>query len=108
MSIQEKLEQAKNDYREKLHLRLEELGERLSRLRHGSEGADLEGAQLLAHRICGSAGSFGFTAAGEVVKIIDQILLSLKEEQLVPSPAVWDRLDVALVEARRASLPSST
>lgn len=103
MMIQEKLQKARNDYREKLRQRLDQLGEQLARLRRGAEDGDLDQAQRLAHRICGSAGSFGFTAAGEAVRTIDQILLSIQERQIIPSPALWDHLEQALKAAQRSS-----
>jgi len=105
MTIQEKLEQARNNYRPKLLQRLAELEQLLSRLDQEVDEESLAAAQRLAHRVCGSAGSFGFDRTGEAVKVIDQTLLSLLEGLLVPSPAVWDVLAERLAAARRACEP---
>ena len=106
MMIEHKLNKARDDYHVKLVERLAALGGLIGRLRSVEHDVDLETlqeAQQLAHRICGSAGTFGFTAAGEAVKIIDQTLLSVLEEQAVATRALWDRLEEALRQAQEGS-----
>lgn len=105
MTIEQKLNQARAEYRLKLVDRLGALGEHIARLRDARPGAGTEqltAAQQLAHRICGSAGTFGFRDSGEAVRLIDQALLSLLETPEAATHALWDRLEQTLREALAA------
>lgn len=102
-TIKDKLARARAAYRPKLLERLEVLGELIGRQRHDADLEALREAQLLAHRICGSAGTFGFAQASEALAIVDQTLLSLLAGQITPSQDIWDRLEDALGHARNSS-----
>ena len=106
MTIENRLNKARADYQQKLLDRLEALGTLIGRLRDGEHDLDLDTAheaQRLAHRIYGSAGTFGFASTGEAVKIIDQTLLSVLHEDVVPTRALWDRLAGMLQQAQEAT-----
>ena len=106
MMIEHKLEKARAGYQLKLLDRLESLGVLIGRLRNVEHDFDLETvhkAQQLAHRIYGSAGTFGFATTGEAVKIIDQTLLSVLQEKVAATRALWDRLEEVLRQAQEAT-----
>jgi chemotaxis protein histidine kinase CheA len=100
MTVEDKLARARDTYRCKLLERLEVLGELIGRQRRDADLETLREAQRLAHRICGSAGTFGFTEASEALAIVDQTLLSLLAGDLEPSQDLWDRLEDALRRAQ--------
>jgi len=76
--IQEKLARAHAEYGEKLGGRLDELTELIRRARAEEDGA-LARAQQLAHRLCGTAGSFGFKEVSDALAVVDRTLLALLE-----------------------------
>ena len=96
--LQEKLARARAEYGEKLGGRLDELTELVRRARAEEDGA-LALAQQLAHRLCGTAGSFGFKEVSDALAVIDRTLLALLEGAPA-SDADWDEVEAA---TRRAA-----
>jgi len=98
MAIDERVSRARSEYRAKLCGRIAELAALLTEAADNPES--LAAAQRLAHRIYGSAGTFGFAAVGEAARAIDQALLGLQARTLEPSPQLWQELGVLLSRAR--------
>jgi chemotaxis protein histidine kinase CheA len=100
LMIEEKLEKARSRYAGKLATRLAELAELVGRARATPDDTRaLEDAQRLAHKICGSAGTFGFTEVGEVVGWIDQQLIQLLSGQSRANEELWQEIVAALDRA---------
>lgn len=97
--LQEKLARARAEYGEKLRGRLDELVELVRRARAEEAGA-LAQAQQLAHRLCGTAGSFGFKEVSDALAVVDQALLGLLEGTRA-SDELWE--DVAAATRRAAA-----
>lgn len=110
--LQDKLAASRAAYVDKLQRRLDELQELLQQARTAPERAlePLQQAQRLAHKICGSAGTFGFAAAGEAAGEIDRLLLGAGELDDAgtdagtgvgpPIDELWQQIDAALQRAR--------
>lgn len=103
MVIEDRVHRARAEYRAKLCARVEELGTLLSAAAGDPEA--LAAAQRLAHRIYGSAGTFGFAAVGEAARAIDQRLLAVIEGRAAPSGELWSELEAALGAARAGICP---
>jgi HPt (histidine-containing phosphotransfer) domain-containing protein len=101
----EKLAQARLTYRARLVERVEELTRLLGEAEAG-EAASIEAAQQLAHRIYGSAGTFGFAQVGEAARAIDQQLLRVRSGERPASPRLFAELGTQL-ERARADLAAS-
>ena len=101
MVIEERVIRARTEYRTKLCSRVEELCGLLRSARNDPDA--LAAAQHLAHRIYGSAGTFGFTAVGDAARAIDQRLLKVLEGAEPMTTALWDELE-RLLESSRAEL----
>lgn len=103
MVIEDRVSRARTEYRAKLCARVEELGGLISSAVGDPEA--LAAAQRLAHRIYGSAGTFGFAAVGEAARAIDQRLLAVVEGRASPSAELWSELGSALDAARAGLCP---
>jgi chemotaxis protein histidine kinase CheA len=98
--IEEKLEKARSRYAGKLEARLAELAELVGRVRDDpGDTRALEEAQRLAHKICGSAGTFGFREVGDAVGWIDQQLIQLLSGQARADEELWQQITSALDRA---------
>jgi chemotaxis protein histidine kinase CheA len=83
------------------------LRERLDRLdalvhaaRSGSTDGALVEALVAAHRLAGTAGSYGHVEAGEAAAALEAALLRISEGS--PDPSAWDAALAALERARAA------
>jgi hypothetical protein len=76
--------------------RVAHLAGAIAAARHGS--SSLSVALGLAHRLRGTAGSYGLLAVAERVGAVEDLLETV-EEWRVP-PTIWDQLDGLLVAAR--------
>jgi len=96
--MDEALRGLRTSYREKLPDQLDELSERLrvSREPGGSE-AFLQ-AQEIAHRLAGTAGSYGFGDIGSALGKIDDALREVGPE--CAADARWSDIDAAVAEIR--------
>ena len=95
--IKERLARARDRYKEKLIQHLDELEELL---RAGRASVDaLEQAQRLAHKIYGSAGTFGFKGVSEAIGAIDRDLLGVLSGQLQAAPELWRRVEQRMLKA---------
>lgn len=81
------------------------LRERLDRLealvgaaRAGAAEGALAEAMVLAHRLAGTAGSFGHVEAGEAAAVLEDALRRIAEGSADPS--AWDQATAALTRAR--------
>jgi HPt (histidine-containing phosphotransfer) domain-containing protein len=95
----EKLAQARLTYRARLVERVEELTRLLGQAAAGDVTAT-EPAQRLAHRIYGSAGTFGFAEVGDAARVIDQQLLRVRSGEQPASPQLFAALGTQLERAR--------
>ena len=97
--LQDRLAASRAAYVDKLRHRLDELQGLLQQARATPTHELLQQAQRLAHKICGSAGTFGFAAAGEAAGEIDRLLLEagLTDEL---TDERWRQIDAALRRAR--------
>jgi len=96
--IEEMLARARETYAQKLKTKLEELAEAVRRARESLCPVALSDAQRMAHRLYGTAGTFGFEAVSEVVCRIDRALTRLKAGETSPAeawPAILADLDAA-------------
>ena len=96
--IEQRLERARTEYARKLQTYLQHLADLVEQARCGDE-ADVRRAQQLAHKICGSAGTFGFPEVGRAVAVIDSQLLPFLDRRLDDDPA-WPTIEEALLRAR--------
>lgn len=71
---------------------------KLAALRDGIAAGDAPAVAALAHRIAGTAGSFGFARAGEVAR-------SIEHRAAAPDPAWADDLDAVIAELAAALAP---
>lgn len=95
--INERLARARDRYSEKLIHNLDALDELL---RAGRDSVDaLKDAQRLAHKIYGSAGTFGFKGVSEAIGAIDCDLLGLLSGQLQDTPDLWQRVEQRMLKA---------
>jgi chemotaxis protein histidine kinase CheA len=100
MVIEEKLARARTEYQEKLHGRLQELAGLLRKARDdAAEHGPLHAAQRLAHRICGTAGTFGFSGVSDALARVDMLLLELLAGRAEPVPAFWTQVEQSLRQA---------
>lgn len=80
-----------------LRERLDRLAALVAAAREGSpEG--LAEAMVLAHRLAGTAGSFGHVEAGEAAAVLEDALRRISEGSADPS--AWDQAVAALARAR--------
>jgi len=73
-NTQAELETLRSAYGQRLASQLASLIELLQTLKHSKNAASLEAAQLLAHRIAGAAGSYGFFEPSELCTELDREL----------------------------------
>jgi HPt (histidine-containing phosphotransfer) domain-containing protein len=96
--INERLARARDRYRTKLIQNLDELD---ALLRAGRDSVDaLMEAQRLAHKIYGSAGTFGFSGVSEAIGAIDCDLLGVLSGRMQQTPELWLLLSQRMVKAR--------
>jgi diguanylate cyclase (GGDEF)-like protein len=84
--------------------RLRELGDALRRARRDATAAALDEALLFAHRLHGTAGSYGFEAVGEAVGRIEA---ALREQAPAGGEVEWPAIDRELDAAQSALGTSS-
>ena len=89
----------KQRFATELHRRLEELGEALAEARACPEVEPLRAAYHIAHKICGSAGTFGYDGVGFGAETIEQALSTCIEANSHPSDDAWAVMDRALERA---------
>jgi HPt (histidine-containing phosphotransfer) domain-containing protein len=104
MVIEQRVSQARVAYGAKLCERVAELGDLLEDAATDPEA--LAAAQRIAHRIYGSAGTFGYAEVGEAARAIDQLLLQLLEGKLSSTPELWRGLGRLLAQAREGLCPT--
>jgi HPt (histidine-containing phosphotransfer) domain-containing protein len=97
--LSEKVQRARQSYGERLSERMKSLAELLARAEAGNASA-LEDAQRLAHRIYGSAGTFGFAVVGKAARIIDEQLLRVRAGELRAGRELYESLTAQLELAR--------
>ncbi len=90
-------------YREKLPDQLDELTERLRAAREPDGSAALGQAREIAHRIAGTAGSYGFGDIGAALEKIDDALREASAEDV--ENARWNDIDAAVAEIREHLSP---
>ncbi|MCC7380502.1 MAG: PAS domain S-box protein, partial [Deltaproteobacteria bacterium] len=66
---------------------------------------EAEGARMLAHRLRGTAGSYGVPAVGAAVARVEDLLAHVHEEV---SEAAWNEIEAALQATRRTLGPHET
>ena len=87
VALAEKLSRAPAAYEEKVHAKLEELTALLRRGRAGDDEA-LDLAQQLAHQLCGTAGTFGFTEISDAMRRVEREIIALRSAS--DRSASWD------------------
>lgn len=95
-----RLAELRAGFGEKLVARLDELAATLVRVRTGESTARSE-ALLLAHRLAGTAGSYGYAGASRHASAIEQVL----DGDAPIDDAAWSRIDAALSAARANAAP---
>ena len=97
--LSDKVQRARQSYGARLSDRVASLTELLARAAAG-DGSALEEAQRLAHRIYGSAGTFGFATVGKAARIIDEQLLRVRAGELRAGQELYDSFTAELERAR--------
>ncbi|MBL8946796.1 MAG: Hpt domain-containing protein [Myxococcales bacterium] len=95
-----RLAELRAGFGEKLVARLDELAAALTRARAGDGIARAE-ARMLAHRLAGTAGSYGYAGAGRHATVIEQAL----DGDDAVGDAAWSGIFAALDAARISSGP---
>ncbi|MEE8165592.1 MAG: response regulator, partial [Myxococcota bacterium] len=90
-------------YREKLPDQLDQLTERLRAAREPDGSAAIGQAREIAHRLAGTAGSYGFEDIGAALGNIDDTLREISAEDV--ENARWSTIDAALAEIREHLSP---
>jgi len=101
--MDEALRGLRASYREKLP---DQLGELTKRLRASREAGGSEAflqAREIAHRLAGTAGSYGFGDLGSALEKIDDALREVSAEEV--ENARWSDIDAAVAEIREHFLP---
>ena len=96
--LSDKVERARQSYGARLSERVASLAELLARAEAGDASA-LEDAQRLAHRIYGSAGTFGFAMVGKAARVIDEQLLRVRAGELRAGRELYESLTAELERA---------
>jgi HPt (histidine-containing phosphotransfer) domain-containing protein len=80
--LQTKLKTLQDAYRDKLDARLDEVDTALNSLRasDGSTAEDLDTLLALAHKLTGSAGTFGLPAVSDAAEKLETLCASLVDE----------------------------
>jgi chemotaxis protein histidine kinase CheA len=97
--FKEKLARAQAAYAEKLGLKLEELASLVAQAHLKADPHALAAAQQLTHKICGSAGTFGFSIVSEMMSLMDQQLLLALGGKISPTPEFWSQLESSLAQS---------
>ncbi len=84
------------EFRARLPEKLAELEAALRQARE--DPAEIQAARTLAHRLRGSAGSYGFASVGVAAGLVEDLLA--EAAPTLPGNT-WERLDGALIEARQ-------
>lgn len=99
-SARARLQAVRERFAARLAARVAELLAEIARARAGE--TDLAGPIASAHRLAGTAGSYGYTEAGEHAAVVEDAL-----HRIVGDPggadAVWTELDEALQRLQAAS-----
>ena len=98
--IEDKLARARAAYTGKLRSSLEQLDTLLRQARQGDHQALAE-AQGLAHRLCGTSGTFGFAEASQATGFIDSELFEVLEGKRAATAELWQQIEAALQRASR-------
>jgi hypothetical protein len=102
-SFDRDFEALRDDYRRKLLRELASLEDRIQRARaSGARARDLAAACALAHRLMGTAGSYGFDACSEALAGIERHLDVFDDLGEPASEPRWPEIDSALARARAA------
>ena len=96
--LEEKLALARAGYVVKLQAKLDHLATLVARSRGGDERA-LREAQQLAHRLCGTAGTFGLNEVSEATALIDRKLLALRDGRQAAN-VLWEEISEVLKNVR--------
>jgi HPt (histidine-containing phosphotransfer) domain-containing protein len=99
--IEREIRELSREYVRELPQRFQALIEQVAQLKNGigEPGA----AKSEAHKIKGTASSYGVHDVGAQAVIIDDCLKQLSKSADAATPELWARLDLALTEALRLS-----
>lgn len=99
-AAQARLEALQARFVTSLHERLDRLDALVHAAREGSTEGALAEAMVAAHRLAGTAGSYGHVATGEAAAVLEAALGRIAEGS--PDPSAWDEALAALTRARAA------
>ncbi len=104
-TLERDLERLREEYRAKLPEQLSGLEALLRGARDQEPGGDrgreqLEVARNLAHRLRGTAGSYGFGATSSALGRIEESVAQLLEEAQPDPESVWNEVEGAVAQAR--------
>lgn len=103
--LERELDQLREAYRSKLRREIETLSQKLRDARAaGAAPEPLEAARQLAHRLKGTSGSYGLDASSAALARIEDQLELLPGLDRGP---IWDRIELALDQARSGLLATS-
>lgn len=100
------LAELRTQFSERLPAKLDELAQAAEAARR--DIADVAAARMLAHRLRGSAGSYGHTAVGEAVGVVEDRLAEAAATVGSVRRHLWEELEQALHDARAATAATST
>ena len=96
-SARARLQAVRERFASRLAARVDELLSEIERARTGD--TELTAAIALAHRLAGTAGSFGYTEAGEQAAVVEAVLQRIASTTSAPpgrTDPVWSELDAAV------------
>lgn len=99
--LQPQLGELRTQFAQRLPERLTQLLEVLQAAR--TDSARLVEARTLAHRLRGSAGSYGYPDVGEAMGCVEDCLLEADAQQLMPRDFLWQKIDTSMRDARAAT-----
>ncbi|HEY9871132.1 MAG TPA: response regulator [Candidatus Obscuribacterales bacterium] len=106
--LQDELDKLRREYASKLPDKLDDLRRAVNAARErANESSLLNQAKSLAHKIRGTAGSYGFTTIGERVGKIEEALTLLEKEERQDASELWNRVGGDLAGAISEALSVS-
>lgn len=100
-SARERLDALRERFAAGLRERVRELEALVRAAREGATGAAIAPALVAAHRLAGTAGSYGHPAVGEAAAALEAALGRIAEQGA--GPAAWDEAAAALARAHAAA-----
>lgn len=94
-AIRAALAELREEYVAELPSRLSALREAVQRAR---SGAPVNDVRAIAHKLCGTSGSYGFTALSDASRKVEDLAGALAEASPPLPESAWGEIDAAIAE----------